>query len=193
MIKLTAFFLICLFTINLSAQNSGIFSSRNFTINGYVDGMNITWVLDDKNEPWNLTNTATNRFDIRWYPTNRLTAYAGVRNILTFGGLNSLITNYDNLVTTDFGYFDLTFKIASGSSSVLYSNIDRANLEYTTGNLDLKLGRQRVNWSQNLVWNPNDMFNTSSYFDFSYIEKPGSDAISFQYYTGAVSSFNLVG
>jgi hypothetical protein len=43
-----------------------------------------------------------------------------------------------------------------------------------------------------LVWNPNDIFNTYSYFDFDYEEKPGSDAIRFEYYTSGSSAAELV-
>ena len=53
-------------------------------------------------------------------------------------------------------------------------------------------GRQRVNWGVNLVWNPNDVFNTFSYFDFDYEERPGTDAVRVQYYTGVTSSAELV-
>ncbi|MBN2276051.1 MAG: hypothetical protein JXK95_17110, partial [Bacteroidales bacterium] len=49
------------------------------------------------------------------------------------------------------------------------------------------IGRQRINWGQTYVWNPNDIFNAYSYFDFDYEERPGSDAVRIQYYAGAAS------
>jgi len=70
--------------------------------------------------------------------------------------------------------------------------IDRAWIDYTAGNLRLTLGRQRINWSQSLVWNPNDIFNTYSFFDFDYIERPGSDAIRAVYSTGPSSAAEMV-
>lgn len=33
-----------------------------------------------------------------------------------------------------------------------------------------------------MVWNPNDIFNAYSFFDFDYIERPGSDALRIQYF-----------
>ena len=48
----------------------------------------------------------------------------------------------------------------------------------------MTIGRQRINWGQTFVWNPNDLFNSYSYFDFDYEEKPGSDAVRLQYYVG---------
>ncbi len=52
-------------------------------------------------------------------------------------------------------------------------------------------GRQRINWGQTLVWNPNDIFNSYSYFEVDYPERPGSDAIRVQYYTGNASTIEL--
>ncbi len=49
------------------------------------------------------------------------------------------------------------------------------------------LGRQRINWGQTFVWNPNDIFNAYSYFDFDYIERPGSDAVRLQYFPSSSS------
>ena len=39
-----------------------------------------------------------------------------------------------------------------------------------------------------MVWTPNDIFNSFNYYDFDYIERPGSDALLLEYYTGAASS-----
>ena len=49
------------------------------------------------------------------------------------------------------------------------------------------MGRQRINWGQTLIWNPNDIFNTYSFFDFDYVERPGSDAVRLQYYPSSSS------
>jgi hypothetical protein len=43
----------------------------------------------------------------------------------------------------------------------------------------------------NLVWNPNDIFNTYNFLDFDYEERPGSDAVRIQYFTGDFSKVEL--
>jgi hypothetical protein len=43
----------------------------------------------------------------------------------------------------------------------------------------------------NLVWNPNDIFNTYNFLDFDYEERPGSDAIRIQYYLDDFSKIEL--
>ncbi|MCK7542259.1 MAG: hypothetical protein MZV63_70990 [Marinilabiliales bacterium] len=70
-------------------------------------------------------------------------------------------------------------------SHVLNTFIDRASVDFTAGTLQVSAGRQRINWSQALVWNPNDIFNTYSSFDFDYMERPGSDAVRVDLLTGA--------
>ena len=59
------------------------------------------------------------------------------------------------------------------------------------GNFRQGSDRQRINWGQTLVWNPNDIFNAYSYFDFDYIERPGSDAIRLQYYPDYSSAIEM--
>jgi hypothetical protein len=50
------------------------------------------------------------------------------------------------------------------------------------------VGRQRINWGQTLVWNPNDIFNPYSVFDVDYIERPGCDAVRLQYFPSPTSA-----
>jgi hypothetical protein len=74
----------------------------------------------------------------------------------------------------------------------MHSMLDRAWIEYIKGKWQIRAGRQRINWGINLVWNPNDVFNTFSYFDFDYEERPGTDGLKVQYYTSVTSSAELV-
>jgi hypothetical protein len=55
-------------------------------------------------------------------------------------------------------------------------------LQYVNDNWDIRIGRQRINWGLNTVWNPNDLFNASNFLDFDYEERPGNDAVRVQYY-----------
>jgi hypothetical protein len=57
--------------------------------------------------------------------------------------------------------------------------------------LQIRIGRQRINWGQTFVWNPNDIFNAYSYYDFDYVERPGSDAIRIQYYPSSSSALEI--
>lgn len=124
-------------------------------------------------QSWILTNFINSRLNFRWLPSDNISINAAQRTLFTYGGFVEQISGYNKLVTVDDDYFDLTHTISSGPSYLLYSGFDRANIGISAGKFDIKAGRQRVNWRVNLIWNPNDIFNTSSYFDFSYLEKPG--------------------
>ncbi len=51
--------------------------------------------------------------------------------------------------------------------------------------------RQRVAWGTAWVWNPTDIFNPLDVLDFDYEERPATDAIRLQYYTGAVTKLDI--
>jgi hypothetical protein len=44
----------------------------------------------------------------------------------------------------------------------------------------------------NLVWNPNDIFNSYSFLDFDYEERPGMDGVSLIFYPSATSPVTAV-
>ena len=75
---------------------------------------------------------------------------------------------------------------------VLHSMIDRFWLKYQKDKIEISVGRQRVNWGVNTIWNNNDLFNAYNFIDFDYIERPGSDVIRFIYTGDNLSSFELV-
>ena len=72
-----------------------------------------------------------------------------------------------------------------------YLEVDRLWLDYYTQDLQITIGRQRVAWGTSWVWNPTDLFNPLNVLDFDYEERPATDAIRLQYYTGAVSKVDL--
>ena len=71
------------------------------------------------------------------------------------------------------------------------STFDRFYLTFEREKWKLQLGRQRINWGQTFVWNPNDIFNTYSFFDFDYPERPGCDAFRGTYYHNETASSEL--
>lgn len=159
------------------------------TLDGHVQNLN-TVLMQNVNSQWYNQGSVYNRLNFKYYIHPNWTFSASARNQLTFGQL--VYENYplySDLLTADAGYMDLTASIASDSSYVLYTNIDRANLEFSKGKLNVRVGRQRINWGINMVWNPNDIFNTFNFYDFDYAERPGCDAVRVQYYSGITSSF----
>ncbi|HRY99762.1 MAG TPA: hypothetical protein P5550_11965, partial [Bacteroidales bacterium] len=137
--------------------------------------------------------TLHNRLDFRYAPADWVNAVISARNNLVFG---ELITSYPMLATTadrDPGLLDLSWKPGHGASYLMTTQLDRAFVEFSRNKWNLRLGRQRVNWGIGLVWNPNDLFNTFSYFDFDYEERPGSDAVKLEYFSSSTAAMQLVG
>lgn len=157
---------------------------------GYVKGLSAMQTLGDEGEIA-LENTLHNRFDVNWYMSDKFTFTVGMRNRIIVGNNVTLIPGYGDYIARDNGYFDLSWLWAEDDSWIGVTQLDRLMLDYTTGNLQITLGRQRINWGQTFVWNPNDLFNTYSYFDFDYEERPGSDALRIQYYLGMSSKLEL--
>ncbi len=142
----------------------------------------------DINKKWTLDNLIHNRVDVHWYADSFWKFHLGIRNRLFYGESAALYTQNKSLLDDSNEFFDLSKTIASGQSFLLHSTIDRASIDFTKGKWQVTAGRQRINWGLNLVWNPNDIFNAYSYFDFDYEERPGTDAIRIQYYLNSTSS-----
>jgi hypothetical protein len=85
----------------------------------------------------------------------------------------------------------MSWNIVDESSFFLNTTIDRLWLDLNFNKFQAIIGRQRINWGQTFVWNPNDIFNAYSFFDFDYIERPGSDAVRLQYYPSFSSAIEI--
>jgi len=175
---------------------SAFVQESKVSMNGYVKELYMFYSPESPIPGTDLnylaTNIIHNRLNFKWYTSKKFTTIIEMRNRLMLGNLVKDFPGYQETVDVDKGLFDLSWISAQGSSWFIHSMIDRAYLDYSSGKWQVRIGRQRVNWGVNLVWNPNDIFNTFSYFDFDYEERPGADAIRIQYYTGTTSSAELV-
>jgi hypothetical protein len=157
------------------------------TLNGYVKYMN-TVMFNDTDPAWLVDNLVHNRLDYKWYLSDKLSFSAGMRNRLIYGDLLKVIPGYADSFEKDNGFLHfLTNNISDAKSNVLNTTFDRAYFEYNSNKLAVTIGRQRINWGQSFAWNPNDIFNSYSFFDFDYEERAGSDAVRIQYYPGFTS------
>lgn len=138
-------------------------------------------------------NLIHNRLNLRWFPKEEWTFRAELRTRFFYGDLVQNTPNYAALIDdTNNDYFDLSSVILAGKYAVLHTMLDRLYIQYQKNNWEISLGRQRINWGINTVWNPNDIFNAYNFTDFDYEERPGSDALRIKHYTGSTSSLELV-
>jgi len=160
-------------------------------INGYLKQMQTIAVIPECPE-WLLNNMVHNRIDGAWQVLDGFQAVLGVRNRLIYGDLVELIPDYAATLEKDPGYWNWSRIYAQERSYLLHSIIDRAYIDLTRKSLQMRIGRQRINWGMNLIWNPNDLFNSYSYLDFDYEERPGRDAVLVSWYTEAASFLQAV-
>jgi hypothetical protein len=163
------------------------------TLDGYLNDMQTVYHVEDLG--WYWENQVHNRLNFHLYPTSWLHASVQLRNRFITGNTVSKFQGYSEMAASDGGWIDLSLKKDSVYSNafgyVLSGMLDRAWMEFTAGNFVGTIGRQRINWGQTFVWNPNDIFNSYSYFEVDYAERPGSDAIRLQYYTGMASNLEV--
>lgn len=138
-----------------------------------------------------VDNLIHNRLNFRWFPSKQFQFRLELRNRIFFGEFVSLLPNYGELIDVNNNYFDASVLIVDNNDLVIHNMIDRAYAEWKQESWSLSVGRQRINWGVNLAWNPNDIFNAYSFFDFDYEERPGSDAIRFQKYKGFAGGWEI--
>ncbi len=161
---------------------------KKYQLNGYIKELASINVI---NGSTTFDNLIHNRLNLKWYTASTLTVTIEMRNRIFSGNLVKEVPDYDKFVDANNDYFDLSIQGPEDGSWLFQSMIDRAYIEWYKDNWELRAGRQRINWGVNLVWNPNDLFNAYSFFDFDYEERPGSDAIRIKKYTGFASSFEI--
>jgi len=123
-----------------------------------------------------------NRLNFKAFLGENVILQAELRNRLFTGDMTESDPEYAHMTGHDQGWIDMSWNLVDEHSFFLNTTVDRLSLEVRQNQFEAKLGRQRINWGQTFVWNPNDIFNAYSFFDFDYVEKPGSDAIRLLYY-----------
>ncbi|WP_242929254.1 hypothetical protein [Pontibacter vulgaris] len=191
------FFILWLSTCNALAQTDSISIAsdtvtqnkprnailQNLQLKGYVKQLQ-TFILVRGLDSLLTDNLLHNRLNFNYSLDTTLNLVVEVRNRVFYGDLLRQVPIYPQLIDSGNDVWDLSAMPVKNRSLLVHTMLDRAYLEYTKKQLEVRLGRQRINWGLNLVWNPNDIFNAYSYFDFDYEERPGSDALRVRYFSG---------
>jgi hypothetical protein len=131
------------------------------------------------------------RLNTKWYATQSITTALELRFRAFYGQSVEKIPNYKSLIQTPNDFADLDAFLWETDKSLGYLEVDRLWFDYYKNNLQVTLGRQRVAWGTCWVWNPTDLFNPLNVLDFDYEERPATDAIRVQYYTGPVTKLDV--
>lgn len=160
------------------------------TAKGYLSSMQSV-IFEDSKGDWINDNLLHNRLNFRFYAGPSVTFALEVRNRLFTGDMIRVNTDYSDLMNSDRGWIDMTWNLIDENSVLFNTTIDRLWFDLSGDNYQVRIGRQRINWGQTFVWNPNDIFNTYSYFDFDYVERSGSDAVRLQFFPSYSSAIEL--
>lgn len=175
-----------LFSFCVQGQETPNWAQENIDFSGYVKYLNSS-TFQDLNAIAN-DNLLHNRLNLKVYLNQNFTAALEIRNRAFWGNSVQIIPDYSDLINNDGQALDLSANLIDEPALLVHSKIDRFYVDYQSEKWHITLGRQRINWGKNLAWNPNDLFNAYSFFDFDYEERPGADALRVQYYTSGNSS-----
>jgi len=153
---------------------------QRLQLSGCIKAVEI-YTSDKLNSTGYANHLIHNRLNLKWKPNSSLTFSTEIRNRLFFGEQIKLIPDFANSLRNSSEYFNLQKAWMNNSQTVFHTNIERLFVEVKKTKWSFRLGRQRINWGMATTWNPNDIFNAYNFLDVDYIERPGSDAIKFQY------------
>lgn len=162
-------------------------------VSGYIKNLNIISFSGNPLIGNSDEHFIHNRLNLRIYPVKNVTVGAEFRNRFFYSGTSAETVSVKEMIGSDPGLVDMSWNIVNNVNPVLLnSQIDRLWVAYGNSKVDLRIGRQRVNWGINTAWNPNDIFNAYNFVDFDYGERPGTDAVRFQYFGKKMSGFEVV-
>ena len=145
-----------------SQQPDSIRLANRFSIQGYVKQLSV--IAFNKNfTRSNSNNFLHHRMNINYLPADEIKCVAELRNRFFW------------------------------SDSIRFlGRLERLSAEFSKSKWNIRIGRQRVNWSMATTWNPNDLFNAYNFLDFDYEERPGIDGFRIQYSISDLSDLQMV-
>jgi hypothetical protein len=166
-----------------SAQDSTAFRPT-LNAGGYLKYLHgVSWVNDI--DQLTTSELIHHRLNLRSEITPRTTLRLEMRNRFFYGEAVEQQPAFGTIVDTDTGRVRMSILWVDEPGAVLLTTFDRAVVRYARDTWEAHVGRQRINWGINNVWNPNDLFNAFNFLDFDYEERPGTDAARVLFYPSA--------
>lgn len=173
-----------LITANLLCMASQAQDSMSFpgqlVVRGYVKDMQVL----NFNKGFNRlisSNLIHNRINVKWKPLRNTTVVTELRNRVFWGDEVKLTPGFVDMLQNQNEKLNMQKAWVSDSGFVVHTNVERLYFDYNSSKVNIRIGRQRINWGMTTTWNPNDIFNTYNFLDFDYEERPGADGGKFQY------------
>ncbi len=166
-----------LVSLSIYSQDNKTWIENHIDLNGYINYSNI--VLFHNGKDLQSNNLWQNRLNFKGYLNDHIVLKTALRNRIFYGDwLNPFMKSS---LQKKQGIFNLSTSLIDEKALLEISTIDRLNLDINIKQWEIIIGRQRINWGMNTIWNPTDIFNTANFLDFDYEEKPGTDALRIIY------------
>lgn len=164
--------------------------TSDFHLHGYLKFLHEADLLE--NPDTLLTGQLIhNRIESRWKINENFYFRGALRTRFYYGQSISAIPDFGKRLSQRQQLLPLDLLLINEESAVLYTESDRLYFGFRNDLLDIRTGRQRINWGTNLIWNPNDIFNTYDILDFDYEERRGTDAIRIQFSPNEIYTVEL--
>ena len=178
--KLIYFLAITNTCLSVYAQDSTTVASW-IGFQGYLKDLQGIYFVDDLSS-LSSSNLIHNRLSFQFNFSPSFSGRLDLRNRIFWGDQLQLIPGFSKIIDNDNGLVDMSYVWVDEKNFIIHSMIDRAFIQYSSGQWNMRFGRQRINWGLNTIWNPNDIFNAYNFLDFDYEERPGNDAIQVQHF-----------
>ncbi|MBO6517158.1 MAG: hypothetical protein JJ975_11465 [Bacteroidia bacterium] len=166
---------------------------ERFSYRGYLKDMRVLSIVKDTSGTTQTLqqNLIHHRLNTRLQLDTSWQLGVEFRNRVFYGEFLKYAPGFGDQLSMDPGLIDMSWSWINKPNLISHTTIDRLWVNYSTAKWDVRLGRQRINWGQNVVWNPNDLFNVLNYTDFDYEERPGSDAFKAERFFKKGRSFQV--
>ena len=146
-------------------------ANAQVNLTGYIN--NYSLLGETRPDPFDETlwqNMTSQRFNFNWSINNNFDIYISSRTNFSIGNSN-ILKMIKETSTDDNNLMKLSYSFIDKDDKWLGVALDRLALRWATDEFEITLGRQRINWGNTILWNPNDIFDSSPVISFTYPEK----------------------
>ena len=166
---------------------------EKITLQGYISDMQTVYHIPDH---WLWENSLQNRLNLDALSSRLAFCQHPGQEQGYYRQYHSQTSRIRRVGGRGQGWMDMTWAtdgtLGDSAGYVLTSMVDRLWMQFTFGNLEIKAGRQRINWGQTFVWNPNDIFNSVIPISrWIILNARAAMPSGFHYYTGNASTIEL--
>lgn len=160
-------------------------------LTGYIN--NYSLLGETRPDPFDETlwqNMTSQRFNFNWSINNNFDIFISSRTNFSIGN-STILKIIKETSTDDDNLMKLSYSLIDKDDKWLGIALDRLALRWATDDFEITLGRQRINWGNTILWNPNDIFDSSPVINFTYPEKMGCDAVRARFYHSEVATSEI--